>query len=131
MKSSSSRRNAAAAASRVRTYFANLPPDARRRLGQVRTIIRGVAPGAVDHFSYGIPGLRLDDKPFIWYAAFKHHTSLFPIRAAIRRTYAAELEGYKTATGTVQFPLDEPLPTTLVKKLVKARVAEMRTKDKA
>src|SRR4029077_1804160 len=60
----------------VGAYLAALPPEARRRLQQIRAIIRASAPGAVEHFSYRMPGFRLDGKTLIWYAAFKHHTSL-------------------------------------------------------
>jgi uncharacterized protein YdhG (YjbR/CyaY superfamily) len=119
------------ASAEVRAYIAAQPPGARRRLKQMRTIIRAVAPKATEGFSYRIPGFRLNDKSFVWYAGFKRHTSLFPITGAIQRAFAKELEGHKTARGTVQFPLDEPLPTALFRKLVRARLAEMKRADAA
>lgn len=120
-----------AAGTRVREYLAALPPNARKRMKQMREIIRAVAPVATESFSYRMPGFRLDGRVLVYYASFTRHTSLFPMTAAIRRAHADALKGYKTSTGTVQFPLDTPLPVTLVRRLVKARIAEMRASRKA
>ena len=95
-------------------------------LKQLRTIARSVAPGAVDAFSYRIPALRWNGKILVWYAGFKAHVSLFPMTDRIRRAFAAELKGYRTAKGTIQFPVGKRIPVTLVRRLVKARLAEMR-----
>lgn len=113
----------------VQAYQAALPPRARRRMQEMRRIIRAVAPRATETFSYGIPGFRLDGKVFVYYAAFKGHTSLYPMGAKIRRAHAAALKGYKMSTGTIQFPLDQPLPAALVKRLVRARAAEVRSRS--
>ena len=96
----------------------------------MRAAIRAVAPKAVEGTSYGILVFKLEGRPLVYCAGFKAHTSLFPMTAAIRRAHAKELNGYKTSTGTIQFPLDKPLPTGFVKRLVKARLTEMRAKDK-
>lgn len=115
----------------VRTYLAAQPPETRRALRMLRETIRGSARDAVESFSYGIPGFKLDGKPLVWYAGFKEHTSLYPMGDAIRRAHAAALKGYKTSTGTIRFPLTRQPSSALVRKLVKARIGEVRGATKA
>lgn len=110
----------------VRTYLAALPPATRRVLKQLRAEILAVAPDAEEAYSYRIPAFKLDGRAFVWYAGFKAHLSLYPIGDAIRTANARALEGFETSKGTVRFPLSAPLPVALVRKLVRAKVREVR-----
>ncbi len=108
-------------------YLARLPEPKRSTLSKVRGVIRAVVPHEAEEIlSYGMPAFR-HKKIVIWYAAFSDHCSLFPTASVIAK-FKAELKDYKTSKGTVQFAIDKPLPAALVKKMVKARLAEIQKK---
>src|SRR5258708_33269308 len=131
MKSSLLKQSDKQSSLQVRIYLAALSADSRRHMQKLRKAIRAAAPGAVESFGYGMPAFRLDGKPFVWYAAWKHHSSFYPLSQATTRALAAELEGYEiSGKGTIRFRLDEPLRTALVRRLVKARMAELHKKQK-
>jgi uncharacterized protein YdhG (YjbR/CyaY superfamily) len=107
----------------VDEYIAAAPEPARRMLKEMRAAIRSVVPSeAVEIISYRIPAFKLK-RVLAWYAAFLEHCSLFPTASVIEE-FRDDLAGFTTSKGTVQFPADKALPTALIKKLVKARVAQ-------
>jgi uncharacterized protein YdhG (YjbR/CyaY superfamily) len=111
----------------VEEYIAAVPDPARSSFDQLRATIRSIVPNeATEVISYGIPAFR-HDRVLVWFAAFSNHCSLFPTAAVIEQ-FKEELKGLSTSKGTIQFPLDRPLPTALIKKMVKARVAQRKTK---
>ena len=112
----------------VEAYLAKVPEPARTTLAKVRGMIRAAAPKeATEQLSYGMPAFRYKGA-LVAYGAFKNHCSFFPMQASLTDAMQDDLKGYRTSKGTLQFPLDRPLPAALVKKMVKARVAENERK---
>jgi uncharacterized protein YdhG (YjbR/CyaY superfamily) len=111
----------------VDEYLASAPLPARSALHQMHAAIRkAVPPEATEVISYSIPAFR-HKKVLVWFAGFTKHCSLFPT-ASIIEAHKNELKPFKTSKGTIQFPLDKPIPIALIQKLVKARVAESQSK---
>jgi uncharacterized protein YdhG (YjbR/CyaY superfamily) len=108
----------------VDEFLAKVPEPQRAALEDLRKVIRTAAPGATELINYGVPMLKLNGKNLVSFAAAKDHCSFYVQSPAVMNAHAAELTGFKTSKGTVQFTPDRPIPGDLVTKLVNARIAE-------
>lgn len=107
----------------VDKYLADLPEPARSTMKKVRAMIRSASPReTTEGFTYGIPVFKYNG-PFFGYAAFSNHCSLFPMGGRVIEQFKSDLQKFATSKGTIRFPVDKPPSASLVKKLVKARVA--------
>jgi uncharacterized protein YdhG (YjbR/CyaY superfamily) len=114
----------------VDEYLAGVPEPARSTLKKLRATIRSVVPKeTTETISYGMPAFRYKG-PLVYFSAFAKHCSFFPGNSSLIAEFKVELKDFPSSKGTIRFPVDKPLPATLVKKLVKARVAENERKSK-
>jgi uncharacterized protein YdhG (YjbR/CyaY superfamily) len=109
----------------VEDYLAALPDGQRATMETLRETINAAAPEATETIAYGMPALRSHGRQFlVSYAAYKNHYSLFPASGEVIEALGAELTPYLSGSGTIRFPANRPIPSTLVTKVVKVRVAE-------
>lgn len=128
MKKAKSAAKRKAAPKSVDEYLARVPQPARSTLKKVRAAIRSALPRqATEVISYQIPAFKYKGRPLVWFAAFSNHCSLFPT-ASLIAAFKNELKGFQISKGTIQFPVDKPLPAVLLKKMVKARLAQNEKK---
>lgn len=113
-------------ATTVDEYIAAWPDDRRVDLEAIRAIIRAAAPEAIETISYDIPAYRVDGRVFIYFAAFARHYSIFPATGAIRERLGDEVAPYIAGKGTLRFPAGQPLPTSLIERIVAIRLEEHR-----
>lgn len=113
------------AAAHIDEYIAQFPRAVQRSLQQVRTAIRKAAPEAEEAIKYRVPTFVLNGN-LVHFAAFKNHIGFYPTPSAIDK-FKSELSRYESAKGSVQFPLDKPMPLALITKIVKFRVGEARS----
>jgi uncharacterized protein YdhG (YjbR/CyaY superfamily) len=114
-------------ATTVAEYINAAPKISRGKLREMRRLIAGCAPGAVQGLKWGMPTFSYK-RILVTYAAFQKHIGFF-VTSETRRAFEKQLAGYKTASSSVQFPLDKPLPAALIRRMVRARVAALKTRD--
>ncbi len=113
----------------VDSYLEACPQPHRGTLEKMRTAIRAAVPkDATEGISYGMPAFHYKGW-LVAYAAFTAHCSFFPMSGSLIEDFAGELQAYRTSKGTIQFPIDKPLPAGLVKKLVRARVVQNEARE--
>jgi uncharacterized protein YdhG (YjbR/CyaY superfamily) len=106
----------------VDEYIASFPEHTQHQLEEIRNAIKELAPGAQEKISYQMPAFFLN-RILVYFAGYAKHIGLYPGAAAIE-IFKDELSGYKTSKGTIQFPLGEPLPIELIKRIVQFRIEE-------
>jgi uncharacterized protein YdhG (YjbR/CyaY superfamily) len=112
----------------VDEYIATFPKNVQSILEELREVIRESAPKAEETISYQMPAFKLNGI-LVWFAAHKNHIGFYPKTSAIE-AFKEELSNYEASKGTIKFPLNEPIPFDLVKKIVKFRVKENLDKKK-
>lgn len=113
----------------VNQYITQFPPETQKLLQQVREIILETAPNAEESVSYGMPAYKLNGKPLVYFAGYKNHIGFYATPTD-HEAFKDELSKFKQGKGSVQFPNTEPMPLTLIKRIVIFRVSENLAKAK-
>jgi uncharacterized protein YdhG (YjbR/CyaY superfamily) len=108
-------------------YIKTAPKEARGKLREMHACIRAAAPGAIESLKWGMPAFSFT-RILVTFAAFKHHIGFYPTPSAVT-AFEKQLSKYKTAKGSIQFPLDKPLPLSLIRKITQFRVRESADTD--
>ena len=108
-------------AGNVDDYISQAPQEIQKKLQDLRSIIKSAAPNAEEMISYGMPYYRYKGR-LVYFAYAKNHIGIYAIFEEVRSLYRNELKGYEMSKGTIRFPLDQPLPISLIKKLIKSQV---------
>jgi uncharacterized protein YdhG (YjbR/CyaY superfamily) len=107
-------------------YLANANADQRAVLEKLRKTIHAAARGAEEYIGYGLAGFKFNGRPLVYFGAWESHCALYAASPAVQKKFQKELKGFELSKGTIRFTPDKPLSMALVKKLVKARIAENR-----
>ena len=113
----------------VGEYLAGLDPDKRSALERLRKTIAAIVPRSEECISYGLPAICHEDRVLVWFGASARHCAFYPGARPIS-VHAGDLKSYDTSKGTIRFQPDKPLPVSLIRKLIRTRIAEQRTARK-
>lgn len=107
-------------------YIAGFPEATRHALEEVRAVISAAAPDAVETISYAIPTFDLNGRHLVHFAGYARHVGLYPILGETAEAFAAEVEGYRSGKAALRFPLGEPMPADLIRRIVEYMAAHAR-----
>lgn len=108
-------------------YISSFPTEVQEILAKIRSIVKKLAPEAVENLSYGMPAYKTNNRPLIYFAGYKYHIGFYATPTG-HEQFSPELSKYKQGKGSVQFPLDQPIPYDLIAQIVEFRVIENQSK---
>ena len=114
----------------VQEYIASFPAEVQPVLNRIREIVFEKAPSAVEGFAYQMPSYKLNGKPLLYFACYKSHVGLYAT-PNVHMAFASELAGYKQGKGSVQFPLNQPIPYDLIGMIIEYKIEELKSKVKS
>jgi uncharacterized protein YdhG (YjbR/CyaY superfamily) len=112
-------------------YLATASNEQRAVLEKLRQTVHAAAPGAEEYIGYGLAGFKFNGRPLVYFGAWEKHCALYAASPAVQKKFLKELKGFEVSKGTIRFTVEKPLPATLVKKLIKARITENEARTKA
>jgi uncharacterized protein YdhG (YjbR/CyaY superfamily) len=118
-------------AAKVAAYIAKQPPAHRRILKRIRADLHAALPACEDYFSYRMPAVRSNGRLIAWYAGFRNHVSMFPMGPDVLKLAKVDASKYVTSKGTIQFPVEKPPSSALVKRLARAQLRKITAKARS
>lgn len=115
--------------STIDEYLAAVSAPQRAALEKLRNAIRSAAPGVEEYIGYGLAGFKLHGRPLVYFGAWQNHCAFYPGSPAVQEQFKEDLKEFSVSKGTVRFTTDRPLPAALIKRLVRARLAENATRE--
>jgi uncharacterized protein YdhG (YjbR/CyaY superfamily) len=107
----------------INEYVSTLPENAQKAMSEIIAAIKDVVPDAEEHISYNMPAFKVNGEYFVHFSAWKNHIGMYPIPAG-NEAFQKQIEPYRSAKSSLNFPLDKPMPIKLIEKVIKFRIAE-------
>ena len=107
----------------INEYISTLPENAQKAMGEIIAAIKAKVPNAEEHISYNMPAFKVNGEYFVHFSAWKNHIGMYPIPAG-NEAFQKQIEQYRSAKSSLNFPLDKPMPIKLIEKFIKFRIAE-------